>query len=177
MVPPDSLNRSGIACLTSSDEIFRLFLVLLEVGVSGELLAIHHDLPLITAPGVRQSQAERRFAKLAVLRKVGIALSADWLRPSRRWPTYRIPSVKSIGPGLGQSVSSPFAHLSGNGFNALKKRPGLDRSLERHQLPHRSLMELLVEKTTFGSEECERDSIWLHFSNTDDRWRNSAEIN
>jgi hypothetical protein len=34
-------------------------------------------------PGVRTSQAERRFVAFARLWKVGTALSADWRRPSR----------------------------------------------------------------------------------------------
>src|SRR5262245_57029112 len=40
-------------------------------------------------PGVRTNQAERRFVTFDVLCKVGTALSADWMRPSR--------SPRSIG--------------------------------------------------------------------------------
>jgi hypothetical protein len=45
-------------------------------------------------PGVRLNQAERRFKAFVVLLKVGTALSADWMRPSRYWRLYYIANPK-----------------------------------------------------------------------------------
>jgi hypothetical protein len=66
----DSLNScglgrlAGLLCSKDFDELFRLFLVLLQARASRQPLGFHYDLPFVTAPGVRPNQAERRFVNL-----------------------------------------------------------------------------------------------------------------
>jgi hypothetical protein len=53
---------------------------------------------VMTAPGVRPNQAERRFVTFEMKRKVGTALSADWMRPSRCSQRIAVRRAKSIEP-------------------------------------------------------------------------------
>jgi hypothetical protein len=53
---------------------------------------------VMTAPGVRPNQADRRFVTFEMNRKVGTALSADWMRPSRYSQRIAVRQAKSIEP-------------------------------------------------------------------------------
>src|SRR6516164_4083892 len=61
-------------------EVFCELLVLLEVGTRWKRKCVRHT-NLLSLPGVRTNQAERRFVTFGVFGWVGTALSADWMRP------------------------------------------------------------------------------------------------
>jgi hypothetical protein len=67
---------------SGTEKLFSLLLVLLEAGTVRQDTVGHTKLLSRCAWNVRTDQAERRFVKLQKP-KVGTALSADWMRPSR----------------------------------------------------------------------------------------------
>jgi hypothetical protein len=76
-----TIERVTLSGANAFQQLLRLFLVLIEIRTGGKLSAGHTNL-LSRTPGVRPSQAERRFVPFNCGR-VGTALSADWKRPSR----------------------------------------------------------------------------------------------
>src|SRR5215467_12331222 len=105
----DSLKRLRIPGLARFDQVLRLLFVLIEIGASGQLFGGHYDLPFVNAPGVRPNQAERRIVTFVELCKVGTALSADWMRPSRGENSSAQQWGKSIGDREQRSEISRFA--------------------------------------------------------------------
>src|SRR5579859_3383763 len=82
MMPVHALKRRREGCHGVAIEFFGLLFVLLEVGMIGKGTVGHRELLSSCAWTVRINQAERSLFRLCTT-KVGTALSADWMRPSR----------------------------------------------------------------------------------------------
>jgi hypothetical protein len=82
MVLAQARQRGRLAGNSGFEKFFGLFLVLFDTGVVRQDLVGHTKLLSRCAWNVRTDQAERRFVNMSTA-KVGTALSADWMRPSR----------------------------------------------------------------------------------------------
>ena len=76
---------SGVLDLQAFSRSLACFLYCSRLGRAGSCL-VHYKLPFMLRLESARDQAERRF-EVVVDTKVGTALSADWMRPSR----WRIP--------------------------------------------------------------------------------------